>query len=137
MTEGNTNNTEKEVQSVQILAAEKKPFKEKFKENWLKEDIKCEKCGAVTTPAKGINRQNMRRLVSLSTSASDWMVLFMIIMVLVGAWAYNHDMAECKILKEQQQQQAAHNYNLNSLSKTLSINPMILNLNISDNGSGS
>jgi hypothetical protein len=79
----------------------KKPFKERFLDSWNRVDKKCDHCGAVSVPAVGLNRQNMKRLISFSTNPTDWIVLFMIIMVLVGVWSYNHDLAECKELKQQ------------------------------------
>jgi len=80
----------------------KKPISERFRESWNKTDQHCEHCGAVIQPARGINKQNIKRLFSFSTNPSDWIVLFMIIMVLFGAWAYNHDISVCREMVQQQ-----------------------------------
>lgn len=69
-------------------------FKEKFKENWNKEDEHCAHCGNVSKPALGLNRQNMKRLISFKANMSDFLTLIMIAMVILAALAYNDVKAE-------------------------------------------
>lgn len=53
----------------------------------------CEKCGQEIRIKVGIN--NWRNLFRKPT-LNDWIMLFMIFMILVAAWAYNHDVGVCK-----------------------------------------
>jgi len=82
----------------------KKPISERFRESWNKQDTYCSHCNAPMQRVTGINKQNIKRLFSFSTNPSDWIVLFMIIMVLFGAWAYNRDISTCREMVHQQQQ---------------------------------
>jgi hypothetical protein len=75
---------------------ERKPFKEKFKDNWNKTDEHCVNCGAVTKQAKGLNRQNMKRLFMTMPSASEWLTLFIIVMVIFISWSYARDVKTCR-----------------------------------------
>jgi hypothetical protein len=76
-----------------------------FKEDWLKEDERCIHCGNVTKQAKGLNRQNVRKLFRIP-SFNDLLMLFIIIMLLVVSWAYNRDVALCRsYIKNQQGKQ--------------------------------
>ena len=76
-----------------------------FKEKWLEEDIRCPHCNNVTKQAKGLNKQNIKRLFRMP-SFNDFLMLFIIIMLLVMSWAYNRDISLCRsYIKKQQQGQ--------------------------------
>jgi len=67
-----------------------------FKEEWLKEDEKCQYCGNVTKRAKGINKQNIKRLFSPKINEREVMTLIMIFLTLLMFWAAKHDLEVCK-----------------------------------------
>jgi len=68
-----------------------------IKENWEKVDEVCPHCNQVTKQAKGITRQNMKRLVSFKGSkSSDWILTLIIILVLLMAWSYRNETAQCR-----------------------------------------
>jgi len=62
-----------------------------FKERWLLEDIKCEKCGQVTTKQRGITKQNLKRLITPQWNINEMIITIMIIMILVLAFAYRSE----------------------------------------------
>ena len=64
-------------------------FSDKFKENWNKEDELCPNCHNVAKRAVGINRQNIKRLLSFKANANDFLTLVMIAMVVLAALDYN------------------------------------------------
>ena len=68
----------------------------KFKEQWVQEDVVCEHCGAITEPAKGLNKQNLKRLCFSKPTAQDIMMLFIWVSVLIIALSYNADVAQCR-----------------------------------------
>jgi len=70
----------------------------KFKDNWNKTDEKCPHCGNVVKPVKGITKQNIKRLFLTMPKLQDWITIAIIVMILLLAWAYNHDTAECREL---------------------------------------
>ena len=67
----------------------------KFKEQWLAEDKRCEHCNQVIEVARGLNKQNLKRLIFAKPTIQDWMMFFIIIMVLLMAWRYNVETAVC------------------------------------------
>jgi hypothetical protein len=69
-----------------------------FKERWLEEDSKCEHCGNVINYAKGINRQNMKRLFIGKPSVYDWIFLFIIVATLFMAYEYNIETAQARYI---------------------------------------
>jgi hypothetical protein len=69
-----------------------------WKDNWNQIDELCPHCNNVVKPAKGLNKQNFKRLISLKVKFSDFLVLFILAMLLFGAWAYNRDTKECRYL---------------------------------------
>jgi len=83
-----------------IVQTPKESFKEKFRRKWNETDKYCECRECHNThllkPAIGLNRQNVKRLFSIQMKASDFLTLFIIIMVLIGAWAYSRDTALCR-----------------------------------------
>lgn len=64
---------------------------------WDDVDKRCEKCGQVTEKAKGINKQNIKRLFSFKITLDNFITLFMLFMFLIGAYTYQHDI---KMLRE-------------------------------------
>lgn len=71
---------------------------EKIKENWNKKDELCSHCNNVVKPAKGLNKQNMKKLFSLKVKLSDFIVLIMMALILYGAWAYHNDTVQCRYM---------------------------------------
>lgn len=59
-----------------------------FKENWEKVDEVCPSCGQVTKRQRGITRQNIKRLFSLKVTYTEFLITFMLIMILILAYAY-------------------------------------------------
>ncbi|MCK9370031.1 hypothetical protein M0R04_09020 [Candidatus Dojkabacteria bacterium] len=72
------------------------PKKSKFKDKWNTEDETCPHCGQVTKISKGLTRQNVKRLIGLKLRMSDFIVLFMLILILFITWAYYHDTKSCR-----------------------------------------
>jgi hypothetical protein len=62
--------------------------KKSFKERWLDEDKKCEHCGNIAYHAKGICRQNLKRLITPRFDFNELLITFIIIMVCVISFAY-------------------------------------------------
>lgn len=62
---------------------------------WNDTDKLCEHCGNVTYKAKGFNKQNLKRLFT-RFSLNDFIILFIILLVLFLSWAYQRDTAECR-----------------------------------------
>jgi len=60
-----------------------------FKENWLKEDIKCEKCGQVTERVKGLTKQSMKKLLSFDyKNLNEWLITILLIGICVLSLSY-------------------------------------------------
>lgn len=69
----------------------------KFKENWLKVDEHCSACGSVTKQAKGLNKQNLMRLVKPRwPTYVEWIVIIFIFIFLLNSLAYRHDTEICR-----------------------------------------
>lgn len=75
---------------------EKPKVSERFNAKWNQTDELCPTCGTVLKYSKGLTKQNVKRLFSVSTKVSDWITLFIIIMVLFMAWAYGRDLQQCR-----------------------------------------
>ena len=73
----------------------KKP-KISFKEQWEKVDELCPQCGNIAKRAEGINRQNMKRLLSLKMNFNDIMTFLLVAMLLLSIYRYMNDTAECR-----------------------------------------
>jgi len=71
-------------------------FKSRWKQNWDKKDVLCSQCGTITLPAKGINKQNMRRLFIGKPSMYDWIFFFIIVATLFMAYQYNIETSQCR-----------------------------------------
>jgi len=68
----------------------------KFKEQWIQEDIKCECCGQVTKQAKGLTKQNLKRLCFSKPTPQDWVMFVLWVSALIIAFSYNTEIAECQ-----------------------------------------
>ena len=62
-----------------------------FKENWLKEDKICSQCGQITEKQRGLTKQNIKKLFSFKLTTDEIIFTALIILVIVLAYAYNHD----------------------------------------------
>jgi hypothetical protein len=71
-------------------------YGDKFKEQWNKVDEVCPHCNQVTKVERGLSRQNLKRLFFSKPTLSDWIILTMLILVLLTAWAYKYDTQECR-----------------------------------------
>jgi hypothetical protein len=60
--------------------------KKKFKDTWEEIDQLCPTCGKVAVEAKGLNRQNMKRLFRFQTDFQSLTILFL--MIMCGIFAY-------------------------------------------------
>ncbi len=63
---------------------------------WLEEDKKCEHCGQITERARGLTKQNLKKLISFKFTFDEFLITFMIIMILVMAWAYKAETQQCR-----------------------------------------
>jgi len=67
-----------------------------IKENWEKVDEVCPHCNQVTKQVKGITRQNIKRLFSIKFSYTEFLITFMLLMILVLAYSYYHETKESR-----------------------------------------
>ena len=67
-----------------------------IKENWNKVDERCPYCNQVTKRQRGITKQNLKRLITPRWDLNEMLILFMIIMVVVLAFAYKSETASCR-----------------------------------------
>lgn len=66
-----------------------------FKEQWELCDEKCSTCQQVVKRQKGITRQNIRRLLTPKMNFTEWLITFILVMLFIVAWAYQHDIKQC------------------------------------------
>lgn len=67
-----------------------------FKERWLLEDIKCEKCGQIISRQRGLTKQNLKRLLKPTWNVNEILITFMIIMILFLAFSYKSEVKQCQ-----------------------------------------
>lgn len=67
-----------------------------FKEQWNKVDELCDKCGKVSKPAVGINRQNIKRLLSFKMGLNEIVIFLLLIMLLFSVYRYYNDTNTCR-----------------------------------------
>lgn len=71
-----------------------------FKEDWIKkwnaEDKRCPACNQVTEIVRGVNKQNLKRLVFQKPTAQDLIIFFMLVSMLLLAWRYNVETETCR-----------------------------------------
>lgn len=106
----------------------------RFKEKWNMKDETCPHCGNVTKSVKGLTRQNIGKLFRLKLS--DFIMLFIILMVLVLAWSYNAETTNCKEMVKNldiiclQRLDKSFNFSINELGPgDVDINVKDLNVN--------
>jgi hypothetical protein len=66
-----------------------------IKDNWLKVDECCPNCGQVTKRQKGITKQNIKRLVKPKLDMTEFIITFMLIMVIFLAFMYKAEVGQC------------------------------------------
>jgi len=69
---------------------------QKYFPHWNEVDEHCPTCNAITKQQRGVSKQNMRRLITPKWDATEMLILFMIIMILVLAWAYAKETEQCR-----------------------------------------
>jgi len=62
------------------IACSEKPKRKTFKEQWEETDEICASCNKVCKPAEGLNKQNIKRLLSFQTDIQSLTILFLLIM---------------------------------------------------------
>lgn len=73
-----------------------KPPRSSIKENWNKVDEVCPHCNQVTKRAKGITKQNLKRLVTPKLNMNEFIITFIIILVLILAYSYKTETQVCR-----------------------------------------
>ena len=71
----------------------------KITKNWDEVDERCPTCNNVTKEAKGINKQNLKKLFS-RPSLQDVIVFIMLSACLFLTWAYYNDIEQYQIMFE-------------------------------------
>lgn len=72
------------------------PSPQNQNKGWDAEDQRCPHCNQVTKLAKGMNKQNLKKLIFSKPTMQDWILLFVIVMVLLIAWRYNAETEQCR-----------------------------------------
>lgn len=67
-----------------------------IKENWEKKDEVCPHCNQVTKLQRGITRQNVKRLFSIKFSFTEFLITFMLIMLIVLTVSYKNETKESR-----------------------------------------
>jgi hypothetical protein len=82
-----------------------------FKEQWGQVDELCSECGSVKVPAKGITKQNIKKLLSIKGTPEGWVMFFLLCACLLFAnlsWDLMTTPVNCSnasiIINEQQSQ---------------------------------
>jgi len=70
--------------------------KEKFLKKWNSTHETCPICHHITKFNRGITKQNIKKLVWGPPDTNDWLTLVMIIGVIMIAFLYKSETAECK-----------------------------------------
>jgi hypothetical protein len=97
-----------------------------IKENWELKDKVCPNCGQVTERQRGITKQNIKRLFSIRWDLNEILIMFMIIMVLFLAWAYQKDTQTCRDYV----QQSIDEYNRRNITYNYSNSNQLNTLNL-------
>ena len=63
-------------------------------------DKYCLHCGQITERARGVNKQNLKKLFFSKPTFQECIQLFMIIMVLLIAWRYYVEIGMCREIAE-------------------------------------
>ena len=72
--------------------------------SWNDIDRRCEHCGNVVEKAKGINKQNLKKLIRFT--GDDLIFLVILILVLLSAYAYKADIKKCALSYESEEFQS-------------------------------
>ena len=67
-----------------------------FKENWEKTDEVCPNFNQVTKRYRGLSRQNLIRLITPKFDINELVITFMIIMMIILAYAYKNETQICR-----------------------------------------
>jgi len=78
---------------------------------WEDIDERCPYCDNVTKQVRGFNKQNLKKLLFSKPTVQDLIMLFVIIMVLFGAWRYDVEMGMCREIVENPQEVCVIWYN--------------------------
>lgn len=98
-----------------------------IKENWEKVDEVCSSCGQVTKQAKGITRQNIKKLFSIKFTYTEFLITFMLIMILVLAYAYMNETKQSRDWIESMYSGSIEMCELNCNSKCAAyFNPVVI-----------
>lgn len=67
-----------------------------IKDNWLKTDEVCSHCGNVTKEAKGITKQNLKKLLIPKFNLNELVITLVLILMLTMAYSYSHETKICR-----------------------------------------
>ena len=67
---------------------------------WDAKDEICPYCGQVTKKAKGINKQNLKKLCFSKPSIQDIVIFIMLVLCLTLTWAYYNETSQYKKMYE-------------------------------------
>lgn len=97
---------------------------------WLAEDEHCPTCNSVTKVARGINKQNLKRLFFSKPNGNDILILFILLMVFFMVWRYNAETKSCQMVISNFS--ALCNEYQDSLSRTANLNKLQNQQQLSD-----
>ena len=78
---------EKLLNSGFLAPAKEKPKRKTFSDSWGSVDELCPTCGNVSKQAEGLNKQNLKRLLSIQTDTQSLTILFL--MIMCGLFAFS------------------------------------------------
>jgi hypothetical protein len=67
-----------------------------IKENWEKKDEVCPYCGQITQQAKGITKQNLRKLLVPKWNMNELLITLLLLALILLAVAYRTETAACR-----------------------------------------
>lgn len=100
--------------------------------SWEAVDKRCPTCNQVTEVARGINKQNLKRLVFAKPNMTDWMMFIMICGILLLAWRYNVETAQARELLSNPGSFCSDYYNIGVDDNSLIPNNPLSELNFSN-----
>jgi len=68
--------------------------------NWNTIDERCPYCNSIIKPAKGINKQNLKKLCWTKPTMQDIIIFIMLLLCLTITWAYYNETAQYKFMYE-------------------------------------
>lgn len=63
---------------------------------WEDKDELCPTCGAVTKQKKGLTKQNLKKLFSFKFTYDEFLITFMLIVIIVMAFMYKSETQQCR-----------------------------------------